>query len=258
MPHTASKGSDRTVTNPVDKSSAKAEAAAASRELMRRALKGTLATLDRASGEPYASLVTLATDVNGTPLLLISRLAWHTQNLLADGRASILIDGTGAEGDPLAGGRVTLIGRVARTESETARRRFLARHPAAQVYADFPDFGFFKLEIERAHYIGGFGRIVDLQAPDLLLDITGAEKLVASEADIIEHMNSDHSDAVAAYASSVGAPVARAWTMTGLDPEGCDIVALPEAARIVFSQHVTTAAEARKELVRLVNAARTN
>lgn len=218
---------------------------------MRRALKGALATLDRATGTPYASLVTVATDADGTPLFLISRLALHTQNLLADARASVMIDGTSAEGDPLAGGRVTLMGRMRPATSPAARRRFLARHTAADVYADFPDFGFFALDIERAHFIGGFGRIVDLAAADILLDVTHAARLVEAEPVIVAHMNADHADAVRGYARLLNEAGSGPWTMTGLDPEGCDLVALPHTARVMFDQLIATPGEARKELARL-------
>ena len=127
------------------------------KSLLRAALKGSLATLLEPGGHPYASLVLTATDQDGTPLFLISKLAVHTKNLGHDKRASLLIDGTGTEADPMAGARITLIGEVQPAQSTTARGRFLARHPAAQGYADFPDFGFCALNVERAHYIGGFG-----------------------------------------------------------------------------------------------------
>ena len=120
---------------------AKASANHAARVILRTALKGSLATLDRLGGHPYASLVTVATEMDGALVLLISKLALHTQNIIVDSKASLLLDASGADGDPLAGGRVTLIGRVVKTESTAARRRFLARHPEALMYADFPDFG---------------------------------------------------------------------------------------------------------------------
>src|SRR5262245_55588207 len=116
----------------------KAELAAHTRALVRRTLKASLATITPGSFYPYASLNTAATEVDGSPLLLIPNLARHTQNLINDNRASILFDGTGAAGDPLQGARVTLFGRVKRTGEEVARRRFLARHPAATFYAGFP------------------------------------------------------------------------------------------------------------------------
>jgi putative heme iron utilization protein len=242
----------------VDQSERKAEPAPqdAARDLLRSALKAALATLDRSSGYPYASLVTIATEPDGAPLLLISKLALHTQNLAADGRASLMIDGTSPVGDPLAGGRVTLIGRATITDSPTARPRYLARHPHAAMYADFPDFAFYRLNVERAHFIGGFGRIVDLSPADILVDLNGAEALVAAEAGIVAHMNEDHADAVRLYATRLLGAHDGDWRMVGIDPQGADLVLDGEARRLLFASRITTPDEARKELVRLVGVAR--
>lgn len=228
----------------------------ATRGLMRQALKASLATLDQSTGHPYASLVTIATDVDGTPLLLISKLALHTKNLEADSRASLLFDGTDAAGDPLAGGRVTVIGRAARTESPLARERFLARHEHARGYADFPDFAFYRLVPEKAHYIGGFGRIVDLDPGDFLTDTTGAEALLEAHSGVVQHMNEDHAGAIELYATVLGGKPGGPWRMTGLDPLGFDMVADGEVCRLPFSVRVTTPDLARQELVRLVGVAR--
>src|SRR5690606_33589901 len=100
-------------------------------------------------------LVTVGTDPTGMPVFLISKLAYHTQNLAVDARASLLFDGTSTSGDPLAGGRVTLTGEARPITDEAARRRFLARHPGAGMYVDFPDFSFFALVPATAHYVGG-------------------------------------------------------------------------------------------------------
>jgi putative heme iron utilization protein len=145
-----------------------AEIAADARTLLQRAFKASLATLDRTTGCPYASLITVATDDSGGPIFLISSLARHTRNLLDDSRASILIDGTGDLADPLQGARVTLHGRAEKVSGEGVKRRFLARHPEAGFYVDFEDFAFWRLALEGAHFIGGFGRIVDLEPADLL------------------------------------------------------------------------------------------
>jgi putative heme iron utilization protein len=228
----------------------------AARKLMRSALKGSLATLEASSGHPYASLVTLATDVDGTPLLLISNLALHTQNLKSDARASLLFDGTDAAGDPLAGGRVTVIGRARRTQRPTARERFLTRHPLARGYADFPDFAFYELVPERAHFIGGFGRIVDIGPADLLTDTSDAASLIAAHADIVSHMNEDHSAAIALYATVLAGAPGGPWRMTGIDPEGLDLVCDGATCRIAFAGRVTTPDEARQALVALAGLAR--
>jgi heme oxygenase (biliverdin-IX-beta and delta-forming) len=232
------------------------ETAAEARSLLRAALKGSLATLRKGSAHPYASLVLTATDSDGTPLLLISRLALHTQNLSADSRASLLIDGTGTEADPMAGTRVTLIGSARPTTSATARARFLARHPSAAGYADFPDFAFYALKVESAHFIGGFGRIVDISASDLLESVAGAEALIEAEPGIVSHMNEDHADAIELYATRLLGAGPGAWRMTGIDPEGCDLVLGARGLRLPFTLRVTNANAARQELVRLVGVAR--
>lgn len=222
-------------------------------------MKAALATLEPQGGAPYASLVTLATAADGAPLMLLSRLAVHTQNLLKDPRASLLVDGTSAAGDPLAGGRVSLGGRIAVTADAHDRRRFLARHPEAAMYADFPDFAFYRFEIERAHYVGGFGRIVDLSARDILTDVADAAALIAAEDDIVSHMNEDHADALELYAARAGAGEAGkgTWKMIGLDPEGVDLAGPGGPLRVAFAAPVATPGEARRALVALVTEART-
>jgi heme iron utilization protein len=232
------------------------ETAASAKSLLRSALKGSLATLQRGSGHPYASLVLTATDSDGSPLLLISRLALHTQNLGADARAGLLIDATGTQSDPMAGARVTLIGSARPTTSPAARARFLARHESARGYADFPDFAFYALTLESAHYIGGFGRIVDIPASELLTALEGAEALIEAEPGVVAHMNEDHADAIELYATRLLGAAPGAWRMTGIDPEGCDLVLGAKGLRLPFGTRITNAGDARKELVRLVAAAR--
>jgi putative heme iron utilization protein len=234
----------------------KAELAADARALVRRALKGSLATIAVASGYPYASLITVATDPSGAPIFLISGLAQHTKNLSKDPRASILFDGTGAAGDPLQGARVTLFGKAEKTGEEAVRRRFLARHPQAAFYADFPDFAFWRLDVEGAHYIGGFGRIVDLSPAELLVATEGAGDLLAAEPGIIEHMNEDHADAIRLYATRLAGAPEGFWRMSGIDPEGCDVICEGDARRISFKAPIATSGDARAELVRLANQAR--
>lgn len=231
------------------------EIARSARSLIRRAFKGSLATISAKNGYPYASLVTLATDASGAPTLLISTLARHTANLAKDPRASIMVDETEGLADPLQGARVTLYGAVERTADEAVRRRFLARHPKA-FYADFPDFGIFRLAIEGAHYYGGFGRSFELTADELRVPVEDAASLAEAEPEIVAHMNKDHADAVELYATALADGEPGAWRMTGIDMEGFDLVLDGAAHRVLFAEPVTTPAEARKELVRLATEAR--
>ena len=233
----------------------KSEIAASARALMRRAFKGSLATIDGRNGYPYASLITLGTDASGAPNFLFSNLARHSANLASDSRASIMIDETGALADPLQGARVTIYGKAERASEEGVRRRFLARHPEAAFYADFPDFAFWTLTVEGAHYIGGFGRIFDLAPSDLLVPLEGAQDLIEAEPGIIEHMNKEHADAIELYATALAASPGP-WRMVGIDPEGFDIVLEGAGRRVLFAQPITTPAEAHAELVRLAAEAR--
>lgn len=223
---------------------------------MRTAVKGALATLDRETGHPYVSLVLAATEPDGSPVFLLSMLARHAKNLQQDARASLLIDGTAGVEDTLTGDRVTLLGEVRVTDSRTARRRFLARHDSARDYADFGDFAVYRMKIGEAHCIGGFGRIVTLQPVEILTDLTGADPLIEAEPDIIGHMNADHADAVSLYATELAGAPAGDWRMSGIDPEGADLLHRTNAARLVFDKPIRTPGEARAALVAQAQAAR--
>jgi len=231
--------------------------ARAARRLLRSALKGALATLDyRHPGHPHASLVLTATEPDGTPITLISRLARHTRNLAHDPRASLLIEEADAPGDPLNRARLTLRVRLRQSKSTTALRRFLARHPAARTYAALPDFEPFAFEIGGGHYIGGFGGGVELGSDALMTDIGGAAELIAAEADIVAHMNTDHADAIALYATELAKRPPGAWQMSRIDPDGVDLLHCSNAARVAFEPPVRTTDEARLALIALARQAR--
>jgi putative heme iron utilization protein len=228
--------------------------------LLRAARSGALATLEAGSGHPFASLTTVATDADGTPLILVSRLSGHTGNLMADPRASLLLSRTG-KGDPLAHPRITLI-VTARTiardsvDGERIRGRFLARHPKAALYVDFPDFGFFALDITRASLNGGFGKAYELVPADILTDLSEASELVEAEEGAVAHMNVDHADAVRLYATKLlGAPDGS-WQITGVDPEGVDLAYGDLVERLFFPKPVVTTAALRQTLVDLARKAR--
>src|SRR5215468_638190 len=197
------------------------------KNLLRSVRAGTLATIDRNTGHPFASLVNVATDADGSPLILTSRLSTHTANLEVDGRSSILLAETG-KGDPLAHPRLTVLGAMSRVPREAAdearlRRRFLARHPKSELYAGFADFAFWRMSVVSAHLNGGFARAADLKAADVLTDMTGADEMVAAEEDAVAHMNSDHGDAVRLYATKLLGAREGAWRVTGIDPDGLDL-----------------------------------
>ncbi|WP_341899239.1 DUF2470 domain-containing protein [Ferrovibrio terrae] len=210
------------------------------------------------NGQPYASLVLVAFDHDAAPLLLISRLADHTKNILGHDRVSLLCDGTAGLSEPLTGPRVSLLGMAEKTDDPRHRARYLARHPSAEMYAGFGDFAFYKVHVERAHIVAGFGRIHWL---DDYLYAGDTAALAEAEADILQHMNTDHTDAVQLYATRLLGRSGAGWSLCGIDAEGADLLRhegeqMGEVARLDFAKMIATAEEARIELVRLVNAAR--
>ena len=214
------------------------DAPKAAKKLLREGLSGALATLMPGSGDPYCSLVNVATAHDGSPLLLISKLAIHTKNLVADPRASLMLDERKA-GDPLEGARVMLMGRVSETDDAKARARYLARHPEAEMFAGFADFAIYRMEVERAHLVAGFGRIVDLAGKDILTDVSGAEALIEAEADAVAHMNEDHKDALRLYATKLLGASDGDWRCTGCDPDGLDLRLERTGLRLDFPQRAS-------------------
>ena len=228
------------------------------KSLLRRSRQGALATLMTGSGDPYCSLVNTATHADGSPILLISRLALHTRNILADSRVSLMLDER-AEGDPLEGSRIMLAGRAVEAVDDDAvisRRRYLNAHPSAETFVNFKDFSFFRIRPNGAHLVAGFGRIVDLRPEQFLTDISGCSALLEAEQGAIEHMNADHREALSLYATGLAGAKKAAWVATGIDPEGIDLAAGDLTARAPFRERVTTAAELRRRLKDMADEAR--
>ncbi|HML09990.1 MAG TPA: DUF2470 domain-containing protein [Stellaceae bacterium] len=234
------------------------------RRLMRSQAHAVLATsLD---GHPYASLVAIACDGDASPLLLISDLAQHTRNIAADGRVSLLFDG-GADrlpveiggGDPLAAPRLSLLGEATRCDDARCLARFVARHPSAAQYAGFGDFHLYRVAIGRGHLVAGFGRISWVE-PGELRFAGDTRALAAAAPEIVAHMNADHADAVALYATRLLRRPVDAWRMTGIDPEGLDLRCHDATARLDFTEHgqapVLDPAAARTALIALAATAR--
>jgi heme iron utilization protein len=231
--------------------------AKAVRVLLRRSRQGALATLMAGSGDPYCSLVNVASHPDGSPILLISRLALHTKNLLADARVSLMLDER-VEGDPLEGSRIMLSGRAEEVASDraVARYRYLSAHPTAEAFVDFKDFSFFRIRLTGTHLVAGFGRIVDLKPAQFLTDISDAGGLLEAEQGAVEHMNSDHQEALGLYATRLLGAAPGDWRCTGIDPDGIDLQAGARTLRLDFPDRVTGPGELRKMLVRLAEQAR--
>jgi heme iron utilization protein len=232
---------------------------AVARDLLRTVRAGALATIDRNTGHPFASLVNVAADADGSPLILISQLATHTANVEADPRASILLAAAG-KGDPLAHPRLTVLGaflHIARDAPGAGRiaRRFLSRHPKSQLYAGFADFSFWRMHVVSAHLNGGFARAADLTAADILTRTDDAADIVESEEGAVAHINAGHADAVRLIATRLLGETDGAWAVTGIDPGGIDLALGERIARLPFPARVTNGHALREMLGRLTAAA---
>ncbi|WP_233560073.1 HugZ family pyridoxamine 5'-phosphate oxidase [Oleomonas cavernae] len=225
------------------------------RDLVRRTPTAALA-VTLGDGSPYASLVLAATDHGGQPLLFISRLAEHTRALEADPRASLLFDGTVGLADRLTGARVSLVGRLARDDDPWLKERFFRRHPAAEIYRDFADFSLWRMVVERAHLVAGFGRIHWIDGGAFVLNAAQYAALQEGEAGVVAHMNEDHLDAIALYATQLLGEADADWRISGVDPEGIDLIAGDRRSRLRFPSHVSSVMEVRTRLVELVKTAR--
>lgn len=219
------------------------DALAQAKELLRSVRAGALATSVPGQAFPFASLVNVATAPDGSPILLLSRLAAHTRHLASDPRLSLLLAQTGA-GDPLAHPRVTITGTGECVEDPDRRAalkaRFLAKHPESALYADFGDFSFWRVAMEQAHLNGGFARAAHFKAASLATSLEGAEALIAAEAQALSKVNAHHQGALARFAVALAGKPDGPWRATGIDPEGMDLGCGDRTARIAFPQPVRT------------------
>ena len=230
------------------------------RTLVSRITTGTLCTLaSEPEGYPYGSFVTVAFDASN-PVFLVSTMAEHTRNLQGDPRASLLVAETGSD-DPLANGRVTLLGSCARVDGDggSARTAFLATHPNAAYYVDFGDFAFWRLSVESIRYIGGYGRMSWVEATDW--HAAEPDPLAEAAAGIISHMNDDHAEALPLYARAFSrATDVTEASMTGVDRYGFEMSVVtsegPRPVRIAFPEPVTTSEQVRTVLVAMLRTAR--
>jgi putative heme iron utilization protein len=234
------------------------DAARLARSLLRRSRQGALATLMPGSGDPYCSLVNVASHPDGSPILLISRLALHTRNLLGDARLSLMLDER-AEGDPLEGSRIMLAGRAEQASGDGVailRRRYLNAHPSSEVFVNFKDFSFFRVRPNAAHLVAGFGRIVDLKPEQFLTDISDAAALLEAEQGAVDHMNADHREAMNLYATRLLGAKSADWRCTGCDPWGIDLQVDTATLRLDFPRRIVTSAALRQVLKELADQAR--
>ncbi len=205
--------------------------AAVIRALLRQAMPATLGTIDAETGHPYASLVQMATRSNAEPLLLISSLARHTRNLHADPRVSLLADSRTLPGDPLTLPRATLLGHASENAHPQDLARFVGRHPEAASYAGFSDFGLWRLTIESAHLVAGFGRIKTVPGARIVLPARLVDLLAERELDLVRALNAEFF-----AADTRGDEHAGPDGVVSLDPEGLDVRVAGIVHRLSFGQ----------------------
>src|ERR1017187_4591335 len=223
---------------------------------------GTLSTHSRKQpGFPFGSVMPYAPDEQGRPVVLISNMAMHTQNLKADARASLLVMQESGEADPLGSARITLVGEVLsvpETETAAARELYLGRHENARYWVDFDDFGFYRMQPADVYFIGGFGVMGWVTADEYAR--SQADPLADHAAGILRHMNEDHSEALVLLARAAGETGAEAATMTAVDRLGFHLRLRSRervhGARIAFPREVRDTPEVRTVLVEMVRAAR--
>lgn len=202
------------------------------RALLRHCGSAVLATLF--SGAPYTSLVLAVADLDGSPILLQSDLAQGTRNLKADPRASLIVSAGENKQNPLDSPRLTLLGSVEVTGDPRHRRRYLARQPQTSLYADFGDFHFYRMTIERAHLVSGFGKVAWFKAADLLI-ADGARALAGVEVALTEWMNGDQRGELDLCANRLAGLSGTGWQATGIDPDGIDLRRADDTARLDFA-----------------------
>lgn len=223
---------------------------------------GNLSTLSKKRpGWPFGSVMPYAVDERGRPILLISNMAMHTQNILGDSRASLLVTAPESNEDPLGAGRVTLLGNAAgipQQERDRARSAYLERHEKARYWVDFEDFSFFSLHVIDVYLVGGFGVMGWVAAEEY--ERAAPDPLAEAGSGIIEHMNADHAGALVLLAKRYTGLAANEARMTSVDRLGfhvrLDTADRVQGRRIPFLREVRTAGDARKVLIEMVNAAR--
>jgi heme iron utilization protein len=234
------------------------------RTLVASATRGALSTLAAdPQGYPYGSVASYGLDDLGNPLFFVSLMAEHTQNAIRDPRASLLVTEPVPEGaDPLASGRVTLLGllsTVTEDDRPTARDRYLDANPASAYYIDFGDFTFYRLDVQSIRYVGGYGRMSWVDAA--VYADAEPDPLAAAAAGIIEHMNADHAEAQLLFCRHLlGRPDTTEASMSAVDRYGFEMIAVSPAGRAAvrlgFPEECSTGDQVRRAMVALVADAR--
>lgn len=219
---------------------------------MRRAFTGSLATLDKDTGYPFASLVSVAISPIGDPILLLSGLARHTKNIAVSGKASLLLEAVTGNDDPLEAARITVQGDLAKSSSDGARARYLARHPEAASYADFADFAFYEMTVTNAHFIAGFGRIHTLKRDVLCL--VDDVQLSAGAVSAYHLTDKDQETLKNAWRQQIGSEPQHAdFAVVAFDRDGIDVKNGEAVQRIAYGDVMSSGSTIQDGLAKLAH-----
>ena len=225
------------------------------RWLMRGSRSAFLSTVTTNSW-PYGSMVTVAIDQDASPLLLMSTLSDHTRNLEHSDRGALLFSEPNRHRNPQRSARATVMGRIRKTKKTDHAARFHTMHPEAMAYSGFGDFDFYRMNIDRVHWIGGFAQARWLRGKFVKVKSVAAEALKAAESSICQHMNKDHREAIDLFAQQLLKRRGTGWRMVGIDSDGADLERDGWFVRLNFLDPINGPLEARAILVKLATEAR--
>jgi putative heme iron utilization protein len=221
------------------------------RKLVRACQSGSLATTDREDGSPYVSLCAYASDFAGNLIFLLSDLADHTKNIAKESRVSFLCEQASHLSNPQAGPRVTLVGKVDKMDAEDASSIFTQIHPSAKMYAGFGDFNFYRLTVEKAHYVGGFGKAVWINAADYLGDSAASLNFSKKQLELIRHLNADFPDFPLTCATKLLKQRGKNWQVLRVDGDGVDLKLASRIVRYPFENEIKNEDELRDLVSRI-------
>ena len=201
---------------------------------------------------PYAA------NGEGRPVFFTSSMAMHTQNLVEDPRSSLLVTQPDVAGDPLGGSRVTILGASTLVTANEVRDLYLSRHENAKFWQDYSDFAFYRLEVSAVYFIGGFGVMGWISAKDY--EQARPDPLAEAARGIIQHMNSDHADALRLLAQRFAGENADEASMTAIDRLGFQLQLTSgdgiSTRRVAFLRELKQPADARAMFIEMIGLAR--
>lgn len=236
--------------------------AAEARQFLRATHSGMLSTISvKYPGYPFGSVAPFILDHSGQPVILISTIAEHTKNIMANQKVSLMA--VSGDDDLQASARLTLVGAATAIDKTdpTLRARYLRYFPQAESYFSMHDFSFYRIIIEQARYIAGFGKMGWLKSTEIASTLLTTEaKLASQETAIIDHMNTDHIHSLIAYCKHYHGLDVLHPEMVGIDSEGFDVrvqiipTGKQEIVRFHFTQPIQDAHSARMTLVAMSKA----